>query len=75
MLRPTFACSSGWAAWPIGERLRLLKRARHAMAEATNEFVDCLAANPARTRADSIGAEIVPLLEACRFLVRDAASS
>ena len=64
----------GWSALRVGERLAVLKRARHGLAAAFDELVDALPGLPTRTRADSLASEVLPLLEACRFLEREAES-
>ena len=50
----------------------MLKLARHALAGSAADLVSLLPGPPARTRADSLAAEVLPLLEACRFLERNA---
>ncbi len=62
-----------WAATPIAARLAVLRRFRHELARNSERMVDAVPAELARTRADSYGAEILPLLAACRFLEKDAA--
>ena len=42
------------------------------MAEAADDLANCLAVLPGRTRPDSLAAEVLPLLEACRFLEQEA---
>ncbi len=62
-----------WAAAAISARLRILQSARRGLAAAAGRLVDSLPASLARTRADSLAAELLPLLDACRFLERNAA--
>jgi aldehyde dehydrogenase (NAD+) len=62
-----------WASRPIAERLGVLKRARHIFAESTADLCDAISPELARNTADTRVAEILPLLEACRFLERHAA--
>lgn len=62
------AAQREWAAWPLRERLRILRDARHRMAGRADEF----AAAIARPAHETLTAEILPLLEACRFLERNA---
>ncbi len=59
-----------WAKRPIGERLRLVRAAGIALAATHAALVDAIPATLARTRADSYASELLPLLAACRFLVR-----
>ncbi len=62
-----------WAALSLAARLAVIKRARHALAAAADDLVACLASLPGRNAADSLVAEVLPLLEACKFLERNAA--
>jgi aldehyde dehydrogenase (NAD+) len=61
-----------WAAMPIRGRLRVLRTARHRMAEYTEEFAAAISPALARTNADTLLTELLPLLGACKFLERDA---
>ena len=61
-----------WAALPVARRLAVLKRARHRMAELAVEFAAAVSPELARTTADTMVAELLPLLEACKFLEREA---
>ena len=63
---------SQWAARPLAQRLRLLRAAEGALAAAHAALVDSIPPTLARTRADSYASELLPLLAACRFLVRSA---
>ncbi len=66
------AVQKRWAERPLAERLRRLHAAEGALAAAHAALVDALPAALARTRADSYASELLPLLAACRFLVRSA---
>ncbi len=70
---PHHAVQAEWAAKPIADRLRVLRRIRHLLAERSTLLVDAISKDLARTRADSLAAEVLPLLEACKFLEREAA--
>ncbi len=61
-----------WAATPLAERLRVLRRVRHGLAGRAGELVKAIAPGPARKPADTLAAEVLPLLAACRFLEREA---
>ena len=63
-----------WESRPIVERLAVLKRARHIFAECTGDLCEAISPELARNAADTRVAEILPLLEACRFLEREAAT-
>ena len=56
----------------IASRLRVLKTARRLLAAESEMLVDCFPSSLARSRADSYAAEVLPLLDACRFLERSA---
>jgi acyl-CoA reductase-like NAD-dependent aldehyde dehydrogenase len=62
-----------WASRPIAERLAVLKRSRHIFAECISDLCGAISSELARNAADTRVAEILPLLEACRFLEREAA--
>lgn len=66
-----------WGATPIKERLRTLRKFRHALAESGEDLasmVPCeLPGSLHRSVADTLVSEVLPLAEACRFLEREAA--
>jgi acyl-CoA reductase-like NAD-dependent aldehyde dehydrogenase len=68
----------GWAALNVRGRIQILRRFRHALAEAANDLAACvpleLPGGLHRTIADTMVAEVLPLAEACRFLEREAES-
>ena len=57
-----------WAATPLRERLAVIARCRHAVAANA----ETLAATNKRPLADTLSAEILPLVEAAHFLLRAA---
>jgi len=61
-----------WAETPLARRLNVLRKARHELARISDRLVDAISPELHRTRADSYGAEVLPLLSACRFLEEDA---
>jgi acyl-CoA reductase-like NAD-dependent aldehyde dehydrogenase len=61
-----------WAAIPLTKRLKVLKAARHRMASLTDEFAAAISLTLARTKADTLVTELLPLLDACKFLEREA---
>jgi acyl-CoA reductase-like NAD-dependent aldehyde dehydrogenase len=63
-----------WADTSVANRLRVLRSLRHRLAADPTSIIDAFPASLARTRADSLAAEVLPLLEACRFLERRAPS-
>jgi aldehyde dehydrogenase (NAD+) len=62
-----------WASRPVVERLAVLKRARPLFAARTSHLCAAISPELARNAADTRVAEILPLLEACRFLEHEAA--
>lgn len=68
---PQAAAQARWAAVPVSRRLKLFKRARHSFAQHAEALADAIAPELARTPADTLVAEVLPLLEACRFLERE----
>ncbi|WP_377807343.1 aldehyde dehydrogenase family protein [Azospirillum sp. A29] len=67
--------SVGFKAWSerdISLRLSTIRGLHHRIAAGAEDLVEALKTRPARTPAESIGAEILPLAEACRFLEREA---
>jgi acyl-CoA reductase-like NAD-dependent aldehyde dehydrogenase len=64
--------TSSWATYSVQERLAVLRKARHAIAEMGAEFADAISLNLARTKAYTLVAELLPLLEASKYLERNA---
>jgi aldehyde dehydrogenase (NAD+) len=66
-----------WARTGIKLRLALLRRARHRIAATAEEIaltIPCVQPGALhRTVADTLVSEVLPLVEACRFLEREAA--
>ena len=71
------AAQQGWAAASVRSRLRMLRALRHEMASgAFGLSASVPASRPGslkRRRADTLIAEVLPLIEACRYLEREAA--
>jgi acyl-CoA reductase-like NAD-dependent aldehyde dehydrogenase len=65
-----------WGRRSVRERLALLRRARHRIAANAEEIAQSVPCNQAgalhRTVADTLVSEVLPLVEACRFLEREA---
>ncbi|MBS0278389.1 MAG: aldehyde dehydrogenase family protein [Proteobacteria bacterium] len=57
-----------WAAMPVAARLRILSRFRGALAADARELAKAVSPNLARSEADTLVSEVLPLAEACRFL-------
>jgi acyl-CoA reductase-like NAD-dependent aldehyde dehydrogenase len=66
-----------WARTGIKGRLALLRRARYRMAATAEEMAQTVPCEQAgalhRNLADTLISEVLPLVEACRFLEREAA--
>jgi acyl-CoA reductase-like NAD-dependent aldehyde dehydrogenase len=66
-----------WARMGIKGRLALLRRARHRIAATAEEIAQTVPCEQLgvlhRTVADTLVSEVLPLVEACRFLEREAA--
>ena len=61
-----------WAAMPVKQRLRVLKRARHRMAAEAEQFIQDISPDLVRRPADTLAAEVLPVLAASEFLEREA---
>jgi len=53
-------------------RLRVLRNARHLMAARAEEFSEAISPQLARTKADTLATELLPLLAGCKFLEQEA---
>ncbi len=62
-----------WAAFPLVKRLQVLRRTRHAIATQAESFAKAISPDLHRTQADTLVSEVLPLLDAIRFLERRAA--
>ena len=62
------AAGQAWAAWPVWDRVAVMARARRLIARNAA----ALAATIARSPADTLVAEVLPLAEAARYLQRHA---
>ena len=61
-----------WAAQPVRQRLAVVRRWRHLIAERAEALVQTLPDTANRSPADTLVAEVLPLADACRFLEREA---
>jgi aldehyde dehydrogenase (NAD+) len=62
-----------WSSTTLPQRLKMLRRLRDLLAQHADALAEAIPPDLARNRADSLAAEILPLLEACKFLEREAA--
>jgi aldehyde dehydrogenase (NAD+) len=61
-----------WASMSLRGRLRILRAARQQMAARAGEFAEAISPRLARTKADTLATEVLPLLAGCKFLEREA---
>lgn len=61
-----------WVATPLRQRLAVIRELRFAIAGHAAELAALAAAPNERPTAEKLTAEVVPLLDACRFLERNA---
>lgn len=61
-----------WAARPIVARLQVVRQARHWMAEHPSIFAEAISTELHRSQADTLVTELLPVLDAMRFLERRA---
>lgn len=61
-----------WARTPLRERLAVLERFRHGMGDHPRDAARWVQAPWRRSEAETLAAEVLPLLEACRFLEENA---
>ena len=63
-----------WADRSVRERLETVRDARQCIAATSDVFTAAISASLPRTAADTLAAEVLPLLAAMRFLERQAES-
>lgn len=61
-----------WAAEPIRARLRVIRRLRTLLPAMTAEFCSAVEGNIYKSDAETIGAELLPVAAACRYLEKRA---
>ena len=66
------AAQRDWAATPLARRLAIITELRRLLAERAPAFVRAVGPNQRKPLADFVAAEIVPLVDACQFLERQA---
>ena len=72
-LRPPTSAMELWGELALDDRLRILRRARILIAERAELFADVISSELVRSRADTLVAEVLPLLAAIRYLEDSAA--
>lgn len=66
------AAQPAWAATPIQQRLSVLRRARHQMAVRAEELAGLMTPHRHANLAESLAAEVLPVMDGCKFLERYA---
>lgn len=66
------ATPTSWASISLSGRLRILRAGRQRMAARAEEFAEAISPRLARTKADTLATEVLPLLAGCKFLEREA---
>jgi acyl-CoA reductase-like NAD-dependent aldehyde dehydrogenase len=61
-----------WAAQSLPQRLKIIRRLRHSLALQPEHLAQGVTFMAQRTLAETLAAEVLPLLAACRFLEREA---
>lgn len=61
-----------WSTQPLRTRLAMIKRVRHAIACQANSLATTVQQATSRSVGEALAAEVLPLLDACRFLERNA---
>ncbi len=62
-----------WGARSLSERLAVVRGARHAIAAQAMDMANAISPVLVRSKTDTLAAEVLPLLDACKFLERNAA--
>lgn len=62
-----------WSQVPLPQRLAVVRKFRHGLAEAALELATTVESPQRQSTAETLTAEILPLLDACRFLEQASA--
>lgn len=74
MVRAMGAIERTWAEQSLAARLAVLKRTRRLLASRTDALTAAISPGLSRNPADTLVAEVLPLLAACDYLEREAAA-
>lgn len=66
------AAQLDWGDRPLRARLRVIRRARHELAENAKVIASAVDEGRGRPPGETMVAEVIPLAEACRFLEKNA---
>src|SRR5262245_61229340 len=61
-----------WSRQPVGERLRPVRALRRLLVGECDSLCEAVARDFGKTAEETIGGDVLPLADACRFLERDA---
>jgi acyl-CoA reductase-like NAD-dependent aldehyde dehydrogenase len=61
-----------WAATPLARRLGVVRKLRQAIGQSPRAWAGAIGPLSGRSTADSLGAEVGPVADACRFVCRVA---
>ncbi|MGB5880916.1 MAG: aldehyde dehydrogenase family protein, partial [Thermoanaerobaculia bacterium] len=62
-----------WSQVPLPQRLAVVRKFRHGLAEAALDLAATVESPQRQSTAETLTAEILPLLDACRFLEQASA--
>ncbi|WP_197439938.1 aldehyde dehydrogenase family protein [Calycomorphotria hydatis] len=63
---------AAWSAKPLKERLKVVRKFRHRIAERPDDFTYSVETPQRRNRAETLASELLPLADACQFLEQTA---
>ncbi len=69
------SAGSQWAAVPVRRRLRTIRALRHLIAERADALAESVTLPQRGDPAQTLGGEVLPLAEACRFLEHRAGAA
>jgi aldehyde dehydrogenase (NAD+) len=70
--QPAPAAQLAWSNTPLRQRLKFLRSLPNLLASNISALTQAIPAELSRTPADTVAAEILPLLAACKFLEKEA---
>src|SRR5262245_27244260 len=70
---PCRAAQQDWARRPVRQRLRVVRAVRQSLVGAADELCAAVRQELGRSSEETLGGDVLPLADACRFLEREAA--
>src|SRR3954469_20234822 len=64
------SAQQGWARLPVRQRLRPVRAFRHLLADQPDALAAAVLGDLGKPAEETIGGEVLPLADACRFLER-----